>query len=599
MRVSVSARTSRAAAVSVIGLAILAAAACGDDRDGFAKGPAGFVTPDEADAGECQYQCSLDGRSVIRSCTGEVVETCAPELACGAARCQNPCDAAADDKSSNGCEFFFQSPAPRGEAGAGDSCYAAFVVNTSAQPVNLTLDREGKELDLSKSMFRTNPGDATTFIHHTGPVAPGESIILFLSDRDPSTPLAEGSHSIACPAGVTPTVLAGLSLPGTGLGPSFHLKADVPVSLVSMFPFGGAKSYIPSATLHLPVTTWTKEHLVVTAWEATHTGNPTTQIVASEDDTEITVVPARALQDAVGIRGGPAGMPVKYRLARGQYLQFAQFEELGGSIVTSNKPTSLFSGHQCAYVPTSQGACDTLGQQIPAFEQWGSEYVAVGYRPRLGEEHEPMPYRIVAARDGTRLDYDPAIPAGAPTELSAGQSVTFPAGVGDAFVVRTQDADHPIYVAAYMTGWTGGYFGAPSSGGWGDPEFVNVVPSGQYLSSYSFYADPTYDETSLVVVRAKKHGEFKDVWLECAGNLTDFRPLGTRGDYEFTRVDLSKGRGPGQQFGDKVCQSGLQRMKSDGPFTATVWGWGFAASYAYPGGMAHRKLVTTPLTTVN
>ena len=36
-------------------------------------------------------------------------------------------------------------------------------------------------------------------------------------------------------------------------------------------------------------------------------------------------------------------------------------------------------------------------------------------------------------------------------------------------------------------------------------------------------------------------------------------------------------------------------MKSDGPFTATLWGWGMTASYAYPGGMAHRKLVTTPL----
>ena len=68
-----------------------------------------------------------------------------------------------------------------------------------------------------------------------------------------------------------------------------------------------------------------------------------------------------------------------------------------------------------------------------------------------------------------------------------------------------------------------------------------------------------------------------------------------RGDYEFVRVNLSTDGGPGQTFGDKTCQSGLQRMKSEGPFTATLWGWDFAASYAYPGGMAHRKLVETPL----
>ena len=75
-------------------------------------------------------------------------------------------------------------------------------------------------------------------------------------------------------------------------------------------------------------------------------------------------------------------------------------------------------------------------------------------------------------------------------------------------------------------------------------------------------------------------------------------PVGTRGEYEFVRVDLQRNGGPGQTFGDKVCQTGLHRMKSEGPFTATLWGWAFTASYAYPGGMALRKLVDTPLTPV-
>ena len=210
-----------------------------------------------------------------------------------------------------------------------------------------------------------------------------------------------------------------------------------------------------------------------------------------------------------------------------------------------------------------------------------------------------MPYRIVAARDGTQLDYDPVVPPGAPITLSAGEVVTFWSGTGDAFVVRTQDADHPIYLAAYMTG------GCPSDGSdylgsrhyhcKGDPEFVNVVPAAQYLSSYSFYADPTYEESSLVLVRRKNGDRFDDVSLECAGDLTDWKPVGTRGQYEFTRVDLIRKFGPGEEFDGGVCQSGLQRMKSQGPFTATVWGWGQAASYAYPGGMALRKLTNVPV----
>jgi len=117
------------------------------------------------------------------------------------------------------------------------------------------------------------------------------------------------------------------------------------------------------------------------------------------------------------------------------------------------------------------------------------------------------------------------------------------------------------------------------------------------VSSWS--TDPAYKETSLTIIRAKSGGSFKDVWLECAGNLTDWKPVGTRGDYEFTRVDLVRNFGPGQVFDAGVCQKGLQRMKSDGPFTATLWGWSHATSYAYPSGQAQRKLVDTPLVFVH
>ncbi len=580
------------ATVSVIGLAFVAAVvACEERRDAFDDGPSTFVVPpDEEDAGECPLQCSLDGRSVIRSCTGDVVETCPKELACGGAKCQEPCAAAAEDNSSNGCEFYLQSPPTMSHRR--DSCYAAFVVNTSTLPLEISVDRGGEVLDLSGAMFRTTAGDAT-LIHHTGPIPPDESVILFLSDRDPAVPL-NADEPVSCPDGVTPAVFSGTSSSRTGFGSSFHLKSSAPISLVSIFPFGGAKSFVPSATLHMPVVTWGKEHILINGWEA---GGPASRIVASEDGTEITIIANKSIQDGIGVSGGPANTPLKYSLDKGQYFQIVQAEELGGSIVLSNKPTSMSGGNACAGIPVTGAACDTLWQQIPSYDQWGSEYVGVGYRPRTASPHELMPYRIVAAHDGTRLEYEPMIPPGAPTEMNARDVATFPVDINEPFVVRTQDAEHPIYVAAYMQGLAGTYYGTPSMNT-GDPEFVNVVPAKQWRSSYSFYADPTYDETSLVVIRGKQRDKFEDVWLECAGTLEGWTPIGTRGDYEFVRVDLQRDGGPGQAFGDKVCQTGLQRMKSEGPFTATIWGWAFAASYAYPGGMALRKLVDTPLVPV-
>jgi len=571
------------------GLVLIAAAACGEDRVTFTQRPQVFQTDASADAPVCGVQCSVDGRSIVNTCTNDVVETCPPELACGAARCQEPCAAAAADQSSNGCEFYFQPPFygttyPQ-------SCFAAFVVNTSTQPLELSLEYEGKALDLSKAVYRTTPGSAS-LLPLEGPIPAGESAVLFVLDRTGQVHASDSvneTHYIACPPGVVPALVADIG-GGTRISTAIHLKSNVPAGVVAVYPWGGAASFMPSATLLFPVPNWGKEHVIVNAWEG---NNPAAQIVASEDDTEVTIDPTDDIQNGIGVDGVIAGTPVTYHLDKGEFLQLVQGRELTGSFVTSTKPTTVFGGHVCMDIPSTKAACDAANQQLPPFEQWGHEYVAVGYRPRTGSEGEKMYYRIVAAKDGTRLDYDPGVPPGAPVTMSAGESVLFTSGVGDAFVLRTQDADHPVYLAAYMTG-------GETAGGIGDPEFVNVVPAGQYLSSYSFFADPTYKETSLVIIRERtSKGEFKPVWLECAGDLTDWRPIGARGEYEFTRVDLTRDRGPGDKFGDRVCQSGLQRMRSDGPFTATIWGWDTYASYAYPGGMAARKLVTTPLVPVN
>jgi len=587
-------RVLRGSGLSILGL-VVAAGACGDDRTHFPKSGGDFdLDASTPDAGqECTHQCSLDGRSILDSCTGDLVEACPQDLACGAAVCQEPCAAAAADRSSNGCEFYFQLPL-FGDPRIPQSCLAAFIVNTSTEPAEVSLEYDGRALDLSKSLFRTNPGDAS-LSPVAGPIPPGESAILFVSDRPLSAigdSYSEHFHR-PCPAGTEPALSAVIPTIATAIAPSFHLKSNKPVGTVSMYPFGGAHSFTPTAALLFPVPAWGKEHIIVNGWEAVGGGSPAAQIVASEDGTEVTIVPTTAIQGTPTVPGTLAGVPVTYNLDKGQYLQLVQSEELSGSIVSSTKPTTVFGGHSCAYVPSNSGAGDVLAQQLPPFEQWGNEYVGVAYRPRLGSESEPVPYRIVAARDGTRLDYDPHVPPGAPVTMSAGEVVTFSSGTGDAFVVRTQDVDHPIYLSAYMTGGDG--VGRTSYGGLGDPEWVNVVPAAQYLSSYSFYADPTFEETSLVIVRASTRGEFKEVWLECAGNLTDFRPIGTRGRYEFVRVDLSRNGGPGEKFGDGVCRTGLQRMRSEGPFTATLWGFDVYASYAYPGGMAQRKLVETPL----
>jgi hypothetical protein len=204
---------------------------------------------------------------------------------------------------------------------------------------------------------------------------------------------------------------------------------------------------------------------------------------------------------------------------------------------------------------------------LPPVRALASEYVAVRYRTRdpSGAE-ESVPWRIVGAADGTLLTYEPGPPPGAPTVVAAQQLTEFQSA--GPFVVRSQDAEHPFYLASYMTG--GNLYD-----GIGDPEFVNVVPPAQYLPRYTFFTDPTYPETNLVMVRVRdaSTGQFPDVTLDCAGTLGGWQPVGTSGKYELTRVDLSTG----DFQGVGGCDNGVHTIRGSSlaaRFGVTVWGWG-------------------------
>jgi hypothetical protein len=137
--------------------------------------------------------------------------------------------------------------------------------------------------------------------------------------------------------------------------------------------------------------------------------------------------------------------------------------------------------------------------------------------------------------------------------------------------------------------------------GAGDPEFVNVIPPAQHMSSYVFFTDPTYPETNLVIVRSRnRNGDWNDVELDCAGVLDGWQTVGTSEQYQFVRVDLVRHNFENQ--GD--CSNGRHVANSKDRFGLTVWGWGTGetgtaasmgfptqfVSYAYPAGAMLQRI---------
>jgi hypothetical protein len=597
-----------AAAFGAAVIAMGAGSGCGGgDRGGFVEDPPA-QSGGASDAGGggfgdveqlpgCDFKCSTDLHHVV-DCNGARIKTCGDDEGCGAGgKCVPACDAAKANRSTRGCEYYSVHPDVSIETVG--ACFAAIVANTWTKPVAIEVQRAGQPLDVSR--FARIPSGGGASIKYDplpgGLLPPGQVAVLFFSQW---TNVNYPMNDIPCPSGITPATTQDIAVQGSGMTDAFRVKTSHPVVAYDIFPYGGGNAAATSASLLLPTSAWDVNYIGINAYSnsvvAVSFGARTTMhVVGSEDGTKVTVNPSATVLAGNGIPSTPKGVPQTYTVNRGQALQFSQPDELTGSIVQADKPVGVFGGANIFNMDPNTCCADSAHQQIPPIRALGSEYVAVRYRNRDERIDEAPPWRVVGLVDGTKLTYEPAAPPGAPASLDRGDIREFKSG--EPFVVKSQDAAHPLYVAGYMTSCKTLF---PNDDCRGDAEFVNVVPARQFLDNYVFFTDPTYPETNLVVVRTKHKGAFKDVTLDCAGPLERWQPVGTAGDYEYTRIDLQRHNFEKQGS----CDNGRHEIKSDAPFGVTVWGWGSkesggvarlpqapgffsqAVSYAYPAGMA-------------
>ena len=544
--------------------------------------------PDGLNNCSLETTCSEDLHSVL-DCAGNVETMCPADKGCFNGTCVDACASAASNKSSIGCDYYSVAPdiIPDG-AGA---CFAAYIANTWGEPVTITVDRAGQDLPIGGFAFvPSGSGQSITYAPLTdGTLQPGQVAILFLSRF--------GTTLTDCPAGITPAYTAtDAAVHGTGYGDAFHITTSAPIVAYDIFPYGGGASAATSATLLLPTSVWDTNYVAVDAFRPSQvvTGAfPFIELVGSADGTNVTITPSAAIDGGAGVAAGTQGMPTVYTLNKGQVLQFTQAAELGGSIIQSDQPIGVWGGASCLSVDVTAQACDSAHQQIPPVKALGQRYAAVRYRNRFAGQEETVPWRIVGAVDGTTLTSEPSTPAGAPTTLALGQVAEFDSP--GQFTVQSQDSDHPFYMSAHMTGCN--TTDPDELDCRGDPEFVNVVPPEQYLSSYTFFTDPTYPETNLVLVREKQNGAFADVTVDCAGVVGGWTAIDAGDTIEYTRLDLVTGN-----FSQvNGCDNGIHTANSSQPFGLVVWGWGSAAtgdfisvavSYAYPAGASLKQINT-------
>lgn len=547
-----------------------------DDTGSFDVGPG----PDTGTLG-----CSADLRSIVDA-TGKVVTTCPPDQGCAKGACVAACDAAGQSRGNVGCDFRVATPLAYHTTLP--PCFAVVLANTWPRPAKITVDRGGVAYDVTKfARIPENgkPESSWKTVPATG-IPVDEVAILFLS-ADPASVFPENGVAMKCP--VDTAIPASTMLDGSGKGLAFHVASDTPISAYDILPYGGARSHFPSAELLFPTTAWGDNYVVIATPKGTHStpGPLWGQVLATQDDTSLSVLPSVDLPAGTGFSAAPKGSTATFTLKAGEYVQWqlaGGSDDLSGTIVLADKPVAVMAGNRFyRQQPTPAPGGESTHQQILPVRALASEYVAAPYDTRRADlSAEPIHYRLVGAVDGTTLVFDPPV-TGAPATLGRASVVDFVAT--GPFRVSSQDAAHPFAAAQVMdtANVPGGSRPGATAPGYaamlGDEEFVVMLPPAQFLSKYVFFTDPAYATTSLAITRVKGASGFADVKVDCLGTVTGWKPVGASGAYEVTTVDLVRaGVGVG------TCLNGRHVADSAGAFGIVVWGLDSYSSYAYPAG---------------
>ncbi|MCA9636019.1 MAG: IgGFc-binding protein, partial [Myxococcales bacterium] len=511
---------------------------------------------------------------------------------CLDAMCVPICEAIAQIEGSIGCEFWAPTPpfVFNGDPGASQRgpCFAVFLANTWEDSAKISITYDGQSYDAA-TYARIPKGIAPNTTYDPLPadgIPPDEVAIIFLSHR----PGVKNATSLECP--VPPIILDDTAVPGAGKGKAFHVVSDRPVRAYDILPYGGASSYLPSATLLFPATSWGTNFVANAPAKGATSDGRFALVVANEDNTTIKIAPKSNFPGGNGIVPAPANVTTEYTLNAGETIQWSGLNDPmdpTAALLESDKPIALWTGNKYLRIGSMTspggGGGESAHQQIPHVTALGSEYVGAGVVTRLQSlQPESVPYRLVGAVDGTMLSWDP-MPPGVPAMINAGQIVDFE--TTQVFIVKSQDSDHPFLFSQYMAGTQGSFrAGCSNNPGpcpLGDEEWVSLLPPAQFQDRYVFFTDPTYPTTNVVLVRVKGEDDmFADVNIECMGApVTGWMPVGGDGRFEYAHVDLSRG---GQAAPGTNCATSRHLAESDKTFGIVVWGTDYYSSYGYPGG---------------
>ena len=133
------------------------------------------------------------------------------------------------------------------------------------------------------------------------------------------------------------------------------------------------------------------------------TFNSTILIIGSEDDTKVDIT---ATQNSVGRLNSKDGYThinkgemSSITIGKYESITISSVMDLTGTAIKASHPVAVYSGHECANVPSYSSSCDHLVEQIPPVNVLGTCYVAAAFAGRESGDY----VRVVAVNPETYI----------------------------------------------------------------------------------------------------------------------------------------------------------------------------------------------------
>ena len=302
-------------------------------------------------------------------------------------------------------------------------------------------------------------------------------------------------------------------------------------------------------------------------------------IVGTQNNTLLTITPTTTITIPTDIGGHNNEVNPRescnVTLNKLETYQIESHEDLTGSVVVSNKPLSVFAGHQCGDIPVDSESCGYLVEQIPPTSTWGRSFFLVQYSSWVSSEW----YRIVSSEPLTTLSITCSLLENSLHTSSHKFYIAIVGGFKQFQMERHHycylSADKPVLVMQYA-------YGSSTDDDQRDPFMTMIVPSEQYVSNatINFYAYEHFHSKVTVVMLKKDVPTSSDILLDNIALDTNWVELYCS-EEKLCGYTLSTNISNGFHF--------LKHLNSTIPLAVYVYGSKEFQSYGYPAAVALRS----------